>query len=198
MTTGSSEACGPNRAPPTVEGHRSRSLDAITGPVPTATSRTGAGAVLPEHDVRPRGPLDQAVLDHRAGAGDDLFSRLEDGDDRAAPVPRGRDQALARAEQPRDVDVVAAGVHGGDLAALVVGADVLAGVGQAGPLLHGQAVHVGAEPDHGPPFEHDTDDAGAADARRHLVATLGRSHPAATPAVLRSANDSSGLACRSR
>ena len=81
--------------------------------------------------------LEQAVRDHRLGAGVALLARLEDAVDRAVEA-LGLVQVLRRREEHRRVPVVAAAVHAA-LVARLVRELVL--------LLHRQRVHVGAQAD---------------------------------------------------
>ena len=109
-----------------------------------------------------------------------------------------------RRQPPRGADpgghvgVVAAGMGDDGVEALAGLAARPAGERQAGPLLHRQRVHVGAQQQHraGPVLQH-RDDAGAADAGGDGEA--GRRASAAIRAALRvSCMLSSGLAWRSR
>ena len=142
--------------------------------------------MLAEHHVGNPEPVEQAVVDHRLGALADLFRGLEDEQQGAAPAARVRRQLGRRAEQAGDVRVVTAGVHHRHV--LAVGA--LAAVGrrvvEAGPLEHRERVHVGPE-QHGRAVAvgQQADDAGAADARRRLVAEVAqpRGHDPGRPVL---------------
>ena len=73
--------------------------------------------------------------------------------------------------------VVAAGVHHRHGIPFGIGGRDVAGIGQAGRLLDRQRIHVGAQHDgRAVAVAQQADDAGLADARRHLVAG-GRSRP---------------------
>ena len=72
------------------------------------------------------------------------------------------------------MDVVATGVHDGYVDPVGVERAHRARVRQPGPLLHGQRVHVRAQPDdRAVAVAQDTDDPGPAHAGRHLGAELG-------------------------
>ena len=82
-----------------------------------------------------------------------------------------RREELGGARQPGDVHVVAAGVHDRDRVAVGVGTGGRAGVREAGVLLYGEGVHVGAQHDGGSvAVAQHPDDAGPADAGAHLAA----------------------------
>lgn len=156
--------------------------------------------VLAEHDVGPREAVEHAVGDHRLRPGAVLLGGLEHRDDRAAPLIGGGDQALERTEESGDVHVVPACVHHRNGQAVRIDAAGGAGVGEAGALLDGEAVHVGAEPHDGAAFAldggvvvvaDDRGEAGASDALLELDAEP-VSRCAMTPAVRVSWNDSSG------
>ncbi len=109
--------------------------------------------------------LEQALLDHGAGAAEAFFGRLEDEMHGAVEIP-GLGEIARGAEQHGGVAVMAAAVEA-------------AGNGRApfqiGVFLHRQRVHVGAQADAlGPAavaLEH-ADHAGAAQAAMHLDAPL--------------------------
>ncbi len=107
--------------------------------------------------------LEQAVLDHRAGAAEAFFGGLEDEVHGAVEVP-GLGQITRGAEQHGGVAVMAAAVEA-------------AGNGRApfqvGILFHRQRIHVGAQPDPlgaGAVTLEYADHAGAAEAAMHLDA----------------------------
>ena len=106
---------------------------------------------------------DQAVLDHRRGAGAALLGRLENHHGGAGEIAR-LGEIFGGAEQHRGVAVMAAGVHLARHRRFVR---------QAGFFLERQRIHVGAQADDlvaGLAAADDADDAGAADAGDHLVA----------------------------
>jgi hypothetical protein len=106
--------------------------------------------------------VEEAVLEHLAGAGLAFFGRLEHQVHDAVEVARGR-QVARRGQQHGGVAVVAAGVHL---------AQHLAGPGLAAGLDDGQGVHVGTQADaaRGRAALQRADHAGAAQAAVHLVA----------------------------
>ena len=106
-------------------------------------------------------PLHEPVLHHGPLAGAAFLRRLEDHHRRAVEIA-GLGEVLRGAEQHRRVPVMAAGMHA---------ARDAAGIVLAGPLDDGQRVHVGPQPDGlaRPAPPDDADDAGTADARRHLI-----------------------------
>ena len=120
--------------------------DLDEGPVTRCQERAGAHQEVPlrrarmvvhgEHHVAGK-TLEQAVGHHGLSAAVEaaFFRRLEDQVEGAREPARGR-QMLGRAQQHRGVAVVAAGVHA---------AGDRAGIRQAGVLLDGQGVHVGAQ-----------------------------------------------------
>lgn len=126
--------------------------------------------VLAQHDLGPGEPLEESVVDHPACADGEFLSRLEHHQQCAAPlVTRPREQHGGTG-QAGGVHVVTAGVHHRYVAALVVHASHLAGVGKSGLLLHRQRVEVRAEHDHRPlAVAQYPDHAGDADSLGHLV-----------------------------
>ena len=130
---------------------------------------------LGEGDVGASEPFVEPVGEHGLGAVEGLLAGLGDDHQGAAPVVAGAGQQVRRADQAGGVRVVAAGVHDRHLLAVGQGAARRAGVGQSGPLLQGQGVHVAAEQHGGSlPVAEDTDDAGAAHSRGDLVARTGQ------------------------
>jgi hypothetical protein len=97
--------------------------------------------MLAQNDIRARHSIKQPVGDHPLGASSGLFSRLEHRDEGPGPVRTRCCQFAGRAEQARDVHVVAASVHH---------AVNLARVFKPGRLLDRQGVHVRSE-QHGRP-----------------------------------------------
>ncbi len=124
-----------------------------------------------EGEVRPAEPLEKSVFQHRRRAAAALLGRLADEDQRAPPFILHRREQGRRADERRDVDVVAAAMHDLDGLAPVVLAGRDARVGQPGLLLQRQSVHVGAQEHRGSlaVLQH-RDHAGLADSGRHLVA----------------------------
>ena len=124
-----------------------------------------------ERVVGTRETFVEAVLQHLAGAEDALLGGLDHEDEGARPAVAAVHHLAGGSDESGDVHVVAAGVH--DRLFDPGGVDLAGdrGVVETGPLLDGQAVHVGAHQDrrslavlkHG-------DDAGAADAGGHLIA----------------------------
>lgn len=78
----------------------------------------------------------QVVVDHGLGTLAQLLSGLEHGQDRPRPLVACPGEERHGAQQTRGVHVMPAGVHD---------ALVRRGVGQSGPLGHGQRVEVGAQ-----------------------------------------------------
>ena len=149
-------------------------MAAKAGPGLTPSSPAGIGATCwPSTTSGTPEPVEQAVVDHRLGAPADLFRGLEDEQQGAAPAARVRGQLGGRAEQAGDVRVVTAGVHDRHVLAVRALAAVGRRVVEAGPLEHRQRVHVGPQ-QHGRAVAvgQQADDAGAADARRRLVAEV--------------------------
>jgi hypothetical protein len=108
--------------------------------------RPGADAVLPDGEARAvvqaehgvaGEPLEQPIGQHGVGAAVALLGGLEDEVDRALEAAR-LGEVLRGGEQHRGVPVMAAGMHP---------AGAAGGMGEAVLLLHGQGVHVGAQPD---------------------------------------------------
>ena len=110
--------------------------------------------------------FEQAIVEHRLGAGAAFLCRLEDEHDAAVEIARLA-QVSRGAEQHRRVPVVAAGVH------LTLD---FRGMRQASRLDDRQRIHIGANTDH---FArsvflavNNRDDAGAPDPRRDLVTAV--------------------------
>jgi hypothetical protein len=99
-----------------------------------------SGPVVHAVDRLDREAVEQAVLDHGAGAGEAFLARLEDHDGAALEIA-GLGQVARRAHQHGGVAVVAAAMHhpgaGGPPRELVV-------------LGHRERVHVGAQAHHAP------------------------------------------------
>ena len=125
-----------------------------------------SGAVVHAIDLLDAEPVHQPVLDHGVGARTALLGRLEDHDRVTGEIP-GLGEIPRCTQKHRGVTVMAAGMHQ---------AGRLGGMGHVGRFLDRQRVHVRAKPDHldlalaGLLALDDADDAGAAKARRHLVA----------------------------
>ena len=127
--------------------------------------------VQSEHDIGLWESLVQPINQHRRGAAEDFFGRLEYHDDRATPFRFHRNELPRRADKARHVYVVTAGMHHAGL--LPVGADCLRlrGVRQTVALDDGQTVHVGAQHHHGTLAVADhADDTVATDTARHFDA----------------------------
>ncbi len=118
--------------------------------------------VLAEHHVGEGEAGVQPVGDHGRRPAAGLLGRLPDDDERARPCAAGRGQRVGGSGEPRDVQIVTAGMHHA-----VNGGGVL----QTGGLLDRQCVHVAAQP-HGRTLAvgENTDHPGTADALRHVVA----------------------------
>ena len=137
-TTGSTRWCGMRAvAAAAVKVMVRVSDEAMPGPLREAeAARRHARHVVHGEDGVAGEALEQAVFDHaQRAAPAAFFGRLEDQVQRAGEVARPG-QVARRAQQHGGVAVVAAGVHH---------AGVAAGVGQAGGLVDGQRVHVGAQ-----------------------------------------------------
>ncbi len=122
-----------------------------------------AGIIVHAVDFLDAEAGDQAVLDHRQGAGAALLRRLENHHGGAGKIAR-LGEIFGGAEQHRGVAVMAAGVHLARHGRFVR---------QAGFLLERQRVHVGAQADDlvaGLAAADDADDAGPPDAGNHFVA----------------------------
>ena len=107
----------------------------------------GEGAVMQgEADIGLRKAREQAVGQHRLGAGDLFLGRLGDEHQRALPLVLQADQRLRRADPARHVDVVAAAMSD-EVSRPFQICLVVAGIGQAGLFLHRQRVELGAHHD---------------------------------------------------
>mmetsp|Transcript_6684 Transcript_6684/g.27966 ORF Transcript_6684/g.27966 Transcript_6684/m.27966 type:complete len:537 (-) Transcript_6684:250-1860(-) len=113
---------------------------------------------------------EQAVRDHRVGALQDLFRRLGDEHQPAAPAVLQRDHGARRAHPGGHVHIVAAAV--GDEALAAVGHGLgAARIGQAGLFFHGQRVEFGTNHNGGAgAVLEDRDQPGLADALGHREA----------------------------
>ena len=76
-----------------------------------------------EHDIGLWEPRVESIDQHRRGAAEDFFGRLEDHDDGASPFGFHGDELPSRTNEARHVHVVTAGMHHASL--LPVGADCL-------------------------------------------------------------------------
>ena len=126
-----------------------------------------AGRVVQAVDRLARKALEEAVPHHGERAAAPLFRGLEDEMERPAEI-RVLGEVPGRAEEHRRVPVMPAGVH-------LAGMD--GGVGAARPLLERERVHIGAQADRalaGKAAADRRDDAGAADALRHLDAPFAK------------------------
>jgi hypothetical protein len=109
--------------------------------------------------------IHHAVINHGLAACPAFFGRLEDDGHRAFEFT-GESEMLRSAQQHRRVPVMAAGMHLSRR---------LRGVGKVGFLGNRQRIHIGAQAHHpaagAVPSVNEADDARAADAFHHLVAT---------------------------
>jgi aminopeptidase N len=143
--------------------------------------------VLAEHDLRRGEALEKPVVDHFPGAAAFLLGGLEHGEQRSRPGRRLAREDRRRADQARDVHVVPARVSHRHVPSAGVPPADGARVRQAGLLLDGQRVHVGAQHHRRPGAvaEH-ADDAGAPDVLGDLETERpqGRRHESGGPPLL--------------
>ena len=114
-----------------------------------ASSQTASGAVVQaKRKVGLGKPSEQAIRQHRQGAGSDLLGRLGDEHQRALPLILEADQCLGRSDPACHVNVVAAAMGDEGLAA-VPGGLVVTRIRQARLFLHRQSIEFGAHHDGG-------------------------------------------------
>ncbi len=143
-------------------------LDRVARRVERALAEADLAGRVGRGEVQPVRALDaeafqHAVLDHRLGAALAFLGRLEQEADRAGDLGSARHHDAGRAEQHRDVAVVAAGVHrlrGRER----YGTSFSSSSGSASMSARSMIVLPGPRA-----VEH-ADDAGAADPGRHVVA----------------------------
>ena len=126
--------------------------------------------VLAEHDVGFGEAVEEPVIDHGLGAFPRLLRRLEHRHQRSLPGVAGSREQRRRADEPRDMHILAAGMHDRHRLPAAIRGLELARKGQAGRLLDRQRIHVGAQHDRRScAVAQESDDAGLPDRRRHVV-----------------------------
>ena len=119
-------------------------------------------------EVRLLESREQAVGDHRLGAGDGFLGRLRDEHQRPMPTIFQVDQRLGRADPARHVNVMAAAMIDEGLLPVPVGL-VAARIGQSGLLFHRRRIELGPHQNGGAfAIFVDRDKSGLADLFRHL------------------------------
>src|SRR5689334_3034192 len=98
--------------------------------------------VLAECDIGLGDAVAQSALDHRLRAAGDLFRGLKQRDEGSAPRLPSLGEQLRRAQQTRDMRIMAASMRDSDFVPRVINRGHRRSVGQPGLFLYGKRVHV--------------------------------------------------------